>query len=191
MNIEYEVTFPKVDKADVRDKLKKAGAHLSKPEFLQKRTTFNLPNKNNKEHTWVRVRDEGGKITLSIKTVDGKQIHDQKEICLEVDDYKKAVELLIKIGCLEKAYQETKREIWMLDNVEIAIDEWPYLEPFIEIEGSSEDKVKSACKKLDFDYKEAIIGAVDVLYSQKYNISSDRINNHTPLITFSAPNPFK
>lgn len=191
MNIEYEVTFPNVDKDEIRKRLNKTGAALVKPEFKQERTTFNLPKENDKDHTWVRVRNESDAITMSIKTVDGTNIQDQKEICLQVSDYEGAVELLKKIGCVEKAYQETKREIWALDNTEIAIDEWPYLEPFVEIEGQNENAVKSVCKKLKFDYREAVIGAVDVLYSRKYNISQDRINNHTPRITFDEPNPFK
>ena len=35
----------------------------------------------------------------------------------------KARELLNTLGCQERAYQETKRELWKLDGVEITIDE--------------------------------------------------------------------
>jgi hypothetical protein len=35
----------------------------------------------------------------------------------------------------EKSYQETYREVWEMNNeIEIMIDEWPGMSPFIEIE---------------------------------------------------------
>lgn len=44
MQIEYEATYPDINKDEVREKLLKAGASLIRPEFLQKRYTFNLPS---------------------------------------------------------------------------------------------------------------------------------------------------
>ena len=43
MQIEYEATFTNIDKDDIRQRLKKVGAKLSQPEFLQKRAVFYLP----------------------------------------------------------------------------------------------------------------------------------------------------
>jgi len=120
MNIEYEATFVNIDKEKTRKKLKKINAELIKPEFLQKRVVFNLP-KGFDKYSWARVRDEGDKITMSFKVVKGDKIKDQKEINLIIDDFKKGVEFLEAIGCHKKSYQETKREIWELDNVEILL----------------------------------------------------------------------
>lgn len=36
MQIEYEATFPNIDKNEIREKLKNVGATLVRPEFLQK-----------------------------------------------------------------------------------------------------------------------------------------------------------
>lgn len=189
MNIEYEAKFTKIDKARIRKQLKKIDAKLLRSEFFQKRVAFNLPKKSIKKG-YLRVRDEGNKITMSLKFVNGKKIEDQKEILLNVDNFESAVEFLNSIGCSQKAFQETKRELWSLNNVDITIDEWPFLEPFVEIEGKSEEAVKLVCKKLELDYKKAVFGAVDTLYNQKYGTPKDIINNHTPEITFSSKNPF-
>ena len=43
MNIEYEATFPEVDKDEVRGRLRAAGATLVRPEYLQRRVVFHLP----------------------------------------------------------------------------------------------------------------------------------------------------
>ena len=190
METEFEAKFTNIDKGKIRNNLKKLKAKLLRPEFFQKRVAFHLPKKSVKKG-YLRVRDEGDKITISLKSVNGKKIDDQKEIQLVVDNFDNAVSLLKSIGCQSKAYQETKRELWSLDGVDITIDEWPFLEPFVEIEGKSERVVKLVSQKLGFDYKRAVFGAVDTLYNQKYGTPKDVINNHTPEITFSSKNPFK
>jgi adenylate cyclase class 2 len=190
MHTEYEATFKNIDKDDVRARLKKAGAKLVRKEFLQKRTVFNPPGVKGYSSKWLRVRDEGDKITMSLKAVNGGKIEDQKEVCLEVNDYKEACNLLASMGCVRKAYQETKREIWMLEDVEICIDEWPYLEPFVEVEGKSEEIVKEVSEKIGFDYLTAYFGAVDGLYAKKYGVSPEIINNKTEEIVFEGDNPF-
>lgn len=189
MDIEYEATFINIDKESIRKKLKELGAKLIKPEFLQKRVVFNLP-KGFDGYSWLRVRDEEDKITMSFKIVDGYKIENQKEIKLMIDDFKKGIEFLEAIGCHRKAYQETKREIWELDNVEICIDEWPFLEPFVEIEGKSEKEAKAVSKKLGFDYSKAWFCATGLIYSKKYNIPIEIIDNEISKITFNMENPF-
>ncbi len=189
MNTEYEAKFTNIDKVKIRTQLKKNGAKLLRSEFFQKRVAFNLPKKSVKKG-YLRVRDEGGNITMSLKFVNGKKIEDQKEVLLNVDNFESAIDFLKLIGCNQKAFQETKRELWSVNGVAITIDEWPFLEPFIEIEGKSEEEVKKVCIKLGFDYSKAVFGAVDTLYNQKYGTSKDVINNHTPQITFGSANPF-
>ena len=190
MKIEYEATFPNINKDEIRKRLKEAGAVLTQPEFLQKRATFNLPKGHEIKGDWLRVRDEGDKITMTLKVVDGDQIHNQKEITLKIENFEEAVKLLETIGCQKKSYQETKRELWMLDEVEIDIDEWPYLEPYVEIEGKSEEAVKNVSKKLGFDYSKALFCCVTTLYNLKYGIYEEVINNQIPEITFEGKNPF-
>ncbi len=189
MEIEYEATFENVDKGQMRVKLKKAGAKLIRPEFLQKRENY-FPIDDKKG--WIRVRDEGDKVTMSYKRlVNREKIDGQKEICLEVHDYDQAKKFIESLGCKWKNFQESKREIWELDGVEVCIDGWPFLEPFVEIEGKNEEEVKKVCDKLGFDYGQAKFCAVGDLYGEKYGIPVWEVNNHTPKITFEMKNPFK
>ncbi len=190
MQIEYEATFTDINKEEVRKKLKKVEARLVRPEFLQKRITFNLPKGYSAPDRWVRVREEYDKVTMSLKIVDGKKIENQKEICFEVGDLKRAEEFLAILGCQRKSYQENKREIWQADKVEITIDEWPFLEPFVEIEGRSEREVKAVAVKPGFDYGKARFCSITTLYAEKYNLSEDFINNKVPKIIFEMENPF-
>src|SRR5690606_35359406 len=121
----------------MRERLTKAGAELIRPEFLQKRIPFNLPEGKPQRGIWLRVRDEGDKTTLSLKQIDGENIENQKELSVDVSDFDTTVTILKSIGCKPKSYQETRRELWRLDGVDITIDEWPFLEPFVEVEGKS------------------------------------------------------
>lgn len=189
MNIEFEATFPNIKKDEARASFERAGAKLNRPEFLQKRVNFFVPDEVVK-NSWLRVRDEGDKITMSIKKNDGPTMAQQQEICLEVSDFYKAVNFLKTLGFKQKSYQETKRELWLLDEAEITIDEWPYLEPFIEVEAKSEEDVKKVCSKLGLDYSKALFCPITVLYSMKYGIPEKIINNQIPKITFDGENPF-
>jgi len=191
MKTEFEATFKINSKDEIRNKLKKVGANLIKKEFLQRRVVFFLPSGHEIENGWLRVRDEQDKITLSLKVVhNNTTIENQKELQLKVDDFDTAIELLATIGCEKKSYQENLRELWELDGVEITIDEWPFIEPYIEIEGESEEIVKTVTEKLGYDYSTAYFGSVDGMYSKKYNITEERVNDNTPKIIFEMENPF-
>ncbi|MBA4319540.1 MAG: class IV adenylate cyclase [Flavobacterium sp.] len=190
MEIEYEATFLDINKEKIREKLKEAGAKLVKPEFTQKRIVFNLPKGHENRDAWLRVRDEQDKITMSYKEINGKNIEEQKEINLVINNFKAGEEILKSIGCQRKSYQETKREIYELDGVEICIDEWPFLEPFVEVEGKSEKEVKAVSEKIGFDYSKALFCGTTLIYSMKYNLPCEIIDNNIPRITFDMKNPF-
>jgi len=190
MEIEYEAKFLNINKDEFRQKLKFVGAKLIKPETLYKRTVFFPPKGYDVTGSWVRVRDEGDKITMSYKITTNGDIKKQQEIMLIVDNYQNACQFLLNLGCLEKAYQETKREIWEFNGVEITIDEWPYLETYTEIEGKNEKEVKQTAKILGFDYNQAIFGAADQIISKKYGIPEKVINDKIKRIVFGEKNPF-
>ena len=110
MNIEYEATFENIDKSYIRKKIKKNGGVLIKREFLQKRIIYELPN--NLNNGYVRIRNEGDKNTFTVKKFLGKNIDDQRELEVVVSDFDITKKILKELGLKEKAYHETKRELW-------------------------------------------------------------------------------
>ena len=184
MQTEFEAAFLKIDKAEIRARLEKVSAKLIYPETLLQRDVFDppLPIKGG----WLRVRREANGVTMSLKVVEGNRIEDQKEVELKIDNYEQGVEFLKSIGAIHKSYQETKRELWRLNNVDITIDTWPGLLPLVEIEGESELLVKQVADILGFDYSNAHFGAVDVVYEAELGISKGTINS-LPIITFENP----
>lgn len=190
MKIEYEATFYPVDKNKIREKLGAIKADLVRSEYLQKREVFFLPKGHEIEGGWLRVRNEGDKITMSLKVVSGVSIEDQKEICLTVDSYEQATLFLESLGCQRKAFQESKRELWRIGDVDVCIDEWPWLEPFVEIEGQSEKEVRVVSEALGFDFSRARFCATGTLFAEKYNLPEEVFNHKTELIIFGGKNPF-
>ncbi|MEI6237389.1 MAG: class IV adenylate cyclase [Candidatus Saccharibacteria bacterium] len=184
MQTEIEAKFLNIDKDKIRAKLIKLGAKLQHPERLMSRAMFDYPDwRLEKIGGWIRVRNEGNKITLSYKQLNNRTLHGTKEMTVIVDDFNTTCELFKTIGLEQKSYQETKRESWKLRKIEIEIDEWPWIPPFIEIEAKSEKEVKDMAAKLGFDWKEALHGSVEIVYQQHYKVTEQEID-HWDSITF-------
>ena len=185
MKNEIEAQFLDIDKNAIRKKLRAIGATLIKPEVLMRRVVFYTG-----EHSFARVRDEGNKIVMTYKNVsDDHSILGTKEVNIEVDNYDDAILFMQGCGLKIKAHQETKREIWTYDNVEICIDTWPWLPTFMEIEGPSEKSVWDTAQKLGFTKADAKYGSVDTTYQSYYGVDTDTVNLHTPEILFDMEPP--
>ncbi|GHO78393.1 hypothetical protein KSD_61640 [Ktedonobacter sp. SOSP1-85] len=185
MRTEYEATFPDVDLEEIRQRLKQCRARLEREEFLQKRYVFDLPEGQDIPGAWLRLRHEGDRITLTLKAITGQAIELQQELEIEVNDFEQTSVLLSMLGCRRRAYQESKRELWDLDGVQITLDTWPFLEPFVEVEGPSEQTVRDACAHLQLPYEEAIFGSIDQLYARRYNISREVITRQISNLAFT------
>lgn len=176
---EIEATFININKDQLRAQLKELGAKLLQPELLMRRTIFDID-----DHSFVRVRDEGNRITMSYKHLDTLSLSGMKEICLDVNNYDEAINFVKACGLKPKAVQETLREEWELDGVELDIDTWPWLPSYVEIEGPSEEAVEKVATKLGFSMDDAFYGAADEVYKNYYDVTRDDIN-YCPEIKFT------
>jgi adenylate cyclase class 2 len=185
MQTEIEAKFTDIDIDRMREKLSKAGAMLTHPERLMKRKMFDYEDDRlNKIHNgWIRVRDEGDKVTLSYKELRDRSLHGTKEISVIVDGFDNTCYFFEAIGLKARAYQETKRESWSLMECEVTIDTWPWIPPFVEIEGPTERAVRAVASALELDWDEAMYGSVETVYQQHYAVTEEEID-HWPSITF-------
>ena len=175
MQTEIEVKFPQIDIEDMRERLQKAGAVCEQPMRLMRRVYMQTKYQR-EHHTFLRVRDEGDKITLAYKqradhaasTIDGT-----KEIEVEVSDFEKMIEIIRLLNLPPVTYQETRRETWKLGEAEIVIDEWPWIKPFIEIEAPNETLVREAADKLGLDWADVMIRQIDYIYMLEYDFAPD------------------
>lgn len=186
MQTEIEAKFLDVDYNDVRKHLQAAGAVCDQPMRMMRRKTYDYPGNrlSNEFNGWVRVRDEGDKITLSYKQLNDRTLHGTQEITLVVSDFASTDSFLLAIGLEQKSYQETKRESWHLGDVQVELDEWPWIKPTIEIEGPNETAVRGVAEKLGFNFEDALFGSVEVAYQAEYDVTDAEIDGWE-VVTFT------
>lgn len=70
------------------------------------------------------------------------------------------------------------------------LDEWPWLKPYIEIEGASEEALKAVAEELGFAWGDAVFGDVMVAYRQQYpHLTTDDKIGDLPEVKFGDPLP--
>ena len=189
MKSEIEAKFVNVGIAYIRSKLESIGAILIQPMRDMQRVTIDTPDLKKKD-AFVRIRNEGDKTTVTYKQFNSLTIDGVKEIEVTVSDFDDAVALFIEAGLVYGSLQESRRETWKLGEVEIVIDEWPWLNPYIEIEGPSEELVVSTSEKLGFNWTDAIFGDVMAAYRVQYpHLGMDDTVGNLPEVRFNDPLP--
>ncbi|MBX9830595.1 hypothetical protein K2X40_01435 [Candidatus Babeliales bacterium] len=178
--IEYEIRFT-IEPEEFKKLLVERGATLLVPNRLMKRKTFELG-----ANSWGRVRDEGNCVTMTIKRLsDGTKIEGVSEIEIKIDNFTKGCLLLESLGLKAKSYQENYREEWLFMNCSLALDQWPGLPMFVEIEGASAQQVHEACSALGLNTEEGFFGSIDLMYERFLGIEPV-IFNRLPLVTFES-----
>ena len=173
MNTEIEVRILNINKEDLISKLKENNAEFI-GDWLQVRYVYDF--KPVDPHRWIRLRTNGITNTLTIKEVHDKTEHGTKELEIEVSSIELAHEILEKLGYKRRSIQENKRIRYILNDVEIDIDTWPHLNPYVEFEGNSEEKIKEVVEMLGLDYSKCITdNAQDIYVSLGY--THEDLNN--------------
>jgi adenylate cyclase, class 2 len=169
MNTEFEVKILDIDVVAMKEKLLAIGA---KQTFFrkQRRYVYDLGPKN----TWLRLRDDGEQVTLTVKEIRDDTITGTKEVEVVVDDFEKTKELLARLGLVPKAYQENRRTSYRYDEVEVEIDEWPRIPPYLEIGAKNEQDVERVVGLLGFAMSQTTSINTKKVYAQ-YGIDIDAI----------------
>lgn len=137
MQTEIEAKWLNIDISSMRKRLLDVGAVLVVKERLMTRKVYDYPDKRlEKIGGWVRVRNEGDKITLSYKQLNDRTVYGTREVTVIVDDFEATCNFLDSIGMISTSFQETKRESWTLGNTEIELDTWPWIPSLVEVEAN-------------------------------------------------------
>lgn len=177
MQTEIEAKWLDINHDNFRQRLLANGATRVHTERQMSRKVFDYPD-DRLHHVggWVRVRDEGDKVTLSYKQLSDRSLHGTKEVTVAVDDFATTCLFLESIGLESKSYQETKRESWRLGEAEIELDTWPWIPAFVEIEAKSEADLRQTAKRLGLDMQDALHGSVETAYQAVYDVTEDEID---------------
>ena len=189
MQTEIEAKFLDVVHGTMRAKLKELGSECVHPDRLMRRKNFDYPDKRLEKSVegWIRVRDEGDKVTLAYKQLNDRTLHGTKEVSVTVSDFEQTCRFLEAIGLEEQSYQETKRESWKLGDVEIELDEWPWIPPFLEIEAPDEAQLREAAQKLGLELEEAVHGSVEIAYTTVYDVTDQEVDHWKEILFTPVP----
>lgn len=191
MQSEIEAKFLNINHDEIRTRLKKLGAVCEQPMRLMRRAILDYPDgrfQKNDHSQRLRVRDEGNKITVTYKRKNKTAYPYEVETC--VGSYDEMVRLFEAIGLVNISYQESKRETWHYKDVEVVLDEWPWLNTYIEIEGPDEQSISLAAKDLGFNWIVAKFGSVDTAYRYQYpGMTKAESIGDLPEVKFNLPVP--
>lgn len=165
MDREFETKVININPSLLIKKLRALGAKET-PEVLSRRYVFDLESEAIK---WIRLRQTGSKITMTYKSkVKGNvEVGKTIEIEVEVSDFDKTAEILSKLPFKKIYYQENKNHIFKLADIEFSIDTWPKLDPYLEIESTSKEKVEEGLKMLDLTSQDVGDKDIKEIYAEK------------------------
>ena len=117
---------------------------------------------------WIRLRTTNDKTTLTLKqifsTEDEYPIDKLKEVEFEVSDFNATDKFLQELDFVCDSHQEKRRIKYTYKNLEIVIDYWPLLNPYVEIEGQDEDEIYNLVEKLGYRKSDAVVMNTDTVY---------------------------
>lgn len=131
---------------------------------------------------WIRLRANGKKAELTIKHISSSKemingimqygIDSINEYEVAVDSFEKTDEILNALGFYHRSYQEKKRSTYLHPDhdLEIVIDSWPMIPPYMEIEGSDVNEIMDFAKSLGFTAEDVLVCNTADVY-EKYGLN--------------------
>ena len=181
---EYEAKFLNIDVDAVKKILRKHGAKKIHDPTKFRRMIFKRCEERGDKPGFVRIRDEGNKVTMTTKVFENSRFPQEHEVVIG-DTFETGLAFLKSIGIDEKSYQETIREKWTHPLAhEITFDIVPGLPIYMELDCTDETKLNKLIDLLKLDRKQMKYGSYDKTFTEYYDIPSNTIIHKTPKLTF-------
>lgn len=169
---EIEAKILNIDIAALEEKLAAIGAKKI-GEKLFRITVFDYPGfPLDQKSSWLRLRDEGDKITMAFKQrlgIKNKDAGDNddgmEEFEIEVNSFEQTKEILFHLGLVEKFSQEKKRISWEKGEIKFDLDTYPRIPSFLEVEGPTWEQVDAAIIELGFTLEDKKICSATQIYT--------------------------
>lgn len=168
---EVEVKLLEISPSWVEEKLTSLGAK-KKFSGIVKVKYFDKENEEiRNKGDLLRVRQfEDKRTEVCYKT--NKHEEDGYKVCDEYnltgESFEEAVKLFENLGYKVTCSYEKKRTIFNYKSLEIVIDEYPQIPPFIEIEGTDTEAIEKLIKELGLEKNERSSHAIGGLIKEKY-----------------------
>jgi adenylate cyclase, class 2 len=166
-HLEMEVKFCMTDLDAFEQRLRQIGASLVQPRTFETNLRFDTPRLElTKSHRVLRLRsDQKSYLTFKGPAQFGKTVSIRQEIEVEVSDFASTEALLTAIGYQVSVRYEKWRTKYMLNGLEIDLDEMPFGK-FIEIEGVEPEPIERMAHTLALDWNLRISDSYMMLFDR-------------------------
>ncbi|MDD9953683.1 MAG: class IV adenylate cyclase [Candidatus Woesearchaeota archaeon] len=168
--MEVELKFFAIEKDEIITKLEEIGATKEFEStvedvcFENAHTTY-----KNAEANLLRLRTMNGNIFLTAKgpRIPGP-MKTREETEVEVVDYEAMKNLLEQLGYTPTPTHTKKRTHFTHTDAHFEIDEHDFCPPFLEIETTSAEAMRTVCAKLDIDIEKGDKRTIMELYPERF-----------------------
>ena len=170
-NLEYEIRVYDISERKIKKLIKEKGGKLINKKKIMPIITYHHPLK--KKDSYIRIRDEGKQITMTIKTKLNTKYKVEREV--EIDNIEEGDAILKFLGCKKKYTVEKIRETYVLPGAkEIVFDSYPGIPTYLEIDCHDLKSLKKVCKMLGFTVNDHDTKGINDLYFELYGIKKKR-----------------
>ena len=168
---EVEVKLLDVNPSSVEQRLVDLGAEKKFSGLLKVNYFDKESGEIREKGDLLRVRQFGDERTeVCYKT--NKRVEDGFKVCdeyhLSGGSFEEAVNLFENLGYRVTCAYEKRRTTFIHGDLEIVIDEYPEIPPFVEIEGTDTDAIEKLIIDLDLGDRERSSRAIGGLLEEKY-----------------------
>jgi adenylate cyclase, class 2 len=169
---EIELKFLEINEMFLINKIESIGA-VKKYDKIFRATAFDGINFSNKDSkmNYLRIRDEGDKVFLTYKSPSkDDKLHIRDEIEVQVQDFKKTLQIIKKLGFQEGPIINKHRIHYEIDNfdnkgkISFEIDKYPKIPTYLEIEVSQIKQMNKICELLELDINKGKKEMITELY---------------------------
>ncbi|MDP2965527.1 MAG: class IV adenylate cyclase [Pelolinea sp.] len=151
--LEQEVKFFLNDPKAFEARLVSLGARLKQPRILEINLRFDTPDRRlSSSFQTLRLRqDKVCRLTWKGANDPTGEVTAREELEVEASDLETTRAILEGLGFEVMLVYEKYRSAWMLEDVEISLDEMPFGN-FCEVEGPDTESIRGVAEKLDLDW---------------------------------------
>jgi len=180
---EREVKFFIADLKEISSRLLTIGAVVTKERVHEYNLRFDTPDqKLRSKHQVLRLRqDDQTRLTFKDRADVSQGVADRQELEITVADFKSTQKILEALGFTVFMIYEKFRTTYGYKGCEIVVDELPF-GFFVEIEGATEDAIKTVASDLKFNWEKRIL----LSYLDLFNIL--KINKDMRIVSLTFDN---